>query len=47
MIKGFAVLLLVLASLALALADAVSDFGVGSNPIGVWTYLENGSAKLT
>jgi hypothetical protein len=46
MIKGFAVLLLVLASITPAFADAVSDFGVGSNPNGLWTYIENGSTQL-
>ena len=39
MTKGFAVLLLVLATMTPALADdAAADFSVASNPNGVWTY---------
>jgi hypothetical protein len=48
MTKGFAVLLLVLASMTPALAntiqyDAVTDFSVAGNPNGQWMYLVNGS----
>jgi PEP-CTERM motif len=48
MSKGFAVLLLVLASATPALAgtvqyDAVTDFSVAANPNGPWSYLVNGS----
>jgi hypothetical protein len=46
--KGFAVLLLVLASMTPALAatvqyDAATDFSVAANPNGPWGYLVNGS----
>jgi hypothetical protein len=46
MIKGFAVLLLVLASMTPALADdAAADFSVASNPNGVWPIIRvTGSA---